>query len=492
LKTVVLAAGACALLFPAVNASAVTKEEALASRFRAAGALIDARLAKEAVPGAAIGVVHDQSLVWSHRYGVESLETRAPVTDDTLFSICSISKLFTGVAVMNLVEDGKLSLDAPITSYVGVVPSDTTGAEEPATVRNLLSHVSGVPREPVEDVWADNSFPDHEQLRATIAAQSQLYRPYDYWQYSNLGMAMLGEAVASVSGQPWGTYVDETILSPLGMDRTTTDMPFDRVGAGFARGYFVRSPEGKRQPVPPHQFRAFAPAAGVASSVNDMAKFASWNFRLRDRGGEEVLKATTLKQMQRVHWVGADFDEPAWGLAFAATRYGDKTLWGHGGYCPGTRASFVMRLPSKIGIVMMATANDVSPEMFVKQVYALTADAVEAVHGEKATEEAAAKPKDGAVALADYEGYYAVENYDWDLYVGFDEDGLFILPVFDDDPVKGMLSLKHESGDRFRRKRKDDTLAEPVVFERNAEGRVTALVHHSYRHTKRQGMPAAR
>jgi len=486
MKSTVLLAGACfALASGTASAAPVTKDDALASRFRAASALIDARLARESVPGAAIGVVHDQSLIWSHQYGVESLETRAPVTNDTLFSICSISKLFTGVAVMNLVEEGRLSLDAPIASYVGVAPSDPTGAEEPATVRNLLSHVAGVPREPIEDVWADNSFPDRDQLRAAFAAQSRLYRPWDYWQYSNLGMAMLGEAVASVSGQPWGTYVDESILSPLGMDRTTTDMPFDRVGAGFARGYFVRSPEGKRKPVPPHQFRAFAPAAGVASSVNDMAKFASWSFRLLATGGEEVLKATTLKQMLRPHWVGADFDEPAWGLAFAARRNEGKTLWGHDGYCPGTRADFVMRLPSKIGIVMMATANDVSPGALVRQVYALTSGAIESAYGEKAAPGAEPPRQEGEVDLSDYEGYYAVENYDWDMYVGLDEGGLFVLPIFDDDPVKGMLSLKHEAGDRFRRKRKDDTLAEPVVFERDAEGRVTALVHHSYRHMKR-------
>ena len=466
--------------------AAQSPEEALASRLKAAEVLIDAQLGKESVPGAAIGIVHDQELVWSHQYGVESLETGAPVTDDTLFSICSISKLFTGIAAMSLVEDGALSLDAPVSDYLdGAATQDETGAEEPVTVRNILAHVSGLPREGLSDYWADNSFPDTEGLQQAITDQTQLYRPYDYWQYSNLGMAMLGEAVASVSGDSWNAYVEKEILTPLGMTVTATDMPFDQVGAGFAQGYYVRAADGSRKPAEPHSFRAFASAAGVASSVNDMAKFASWHFRLRDSGGEEILKSTTLKKMQRVHWVGADFNEPAWGLAYATRRYGDKTMWGHGGYCPGTRAEFVMRLPDKIGVVMMATANDVSPGSFVRTVYGLTNGAIKAVYGEKDKKDKPKKKK-RKVNLSDYEGRYYVENYDWDVYIGVDEAGLFALPLFADDPVDDMEIFVHEEGDRFRRKRDDDTLAEPVIFERDDQGRVTAVVQHSYRSTKKQ------
>lgn len=471
--------------FAALPAAAQPYDELLASRFRAAEALIDAQLTREAAPGAAIGVVHDQSLIWSHQFGVESLETNAPVTDDTLFSICSVSKLFTGVATMNLVEEGLLELDAPVARYLdGVMPSDATGAEEPVTVRNILAHVSGLPREGVSDYWADTSFPDVDGLRAVVADQQQLYKPYDYWQYSNLGMAMLGGVVSSAADTSWSEYVGENILEPLGMSNTTTDMPFDRVGNGFAQGYFVRSASGVRKPAPPHQFRAFAPAAGVASSVNDMAKFASWHFRLRENGGEEILNATTLKKMQRVHWVGAEFDEPAWGLAYATRRYGDKTLWGHGGYCPGARTEFVMRLPTKTAIVMMVTVNDMSPGAITKTVFALTEKAIAAAHDKKNKKERPKRNKRG-LDLSDYEGSYFVEEYDWDTYIGIDKDGLFAISLFDDDPVENMQIFVHEEGDRFRRKRKDDTLAEPVTFERDENGRVVSFVQHSYRLTRR-------
>ncbi len=467
-------------------AIAATPEEALASRFRAAAVMIDAQLTKEATPGAAIGVIHDQTLIWSHQYGVESLDTGTPVSNDTLFSICSISKLFNGVAVMNLVEDGRLSLDTPVASYLdGLGTQDRTGAEEPVTARTILSHISGLPREGVLDYWADYTFPDTDGLRETVAEQEQLYRPFDYWQYSNLGMAMLGDVVETVSGKPWGDYVDETILTPLDMQRTVTDMPFDQVGNGFAQGYFVRSASGQRKPVERHSFKAFSPAAGVASSVADMAKFLAWHFRLRQNGGEEILKATTLKQMQRVHWVGAEFDEPAWGLAYGVRRYGEETLWGHGGYCPGTRADVAMRLPTKVGMIMMITANDVSPGALVETIYALTKDSIAAVHDEKEKTDDAEEDSNNEVVLSDFEGYYAVENYDWDMYVGVTEDGLFALPLFSNDPVEGLEDWVHEEGDRFRRKRKDDTLAEAIDFERDNEGRITALVQHSYRSKKR-------
>jgi len=220
-------------------AYAVPPEEVLASRFRAAAAIIDTQMTLQATPGAAIGVVHDQQLIWSHQYGVESLDTLTPVSNDTLFSICSVSKLFNGIATMSLVEEGRLSLDTPIASHLdGASTRDNTGAEETVTVGNILSHVSGLPREGIRDYWSDYSFPDADGLKVTVREQEQLYQPFDYWQYSNLGMSMLGQVVAEVSGKPWGEYVDETIFEPLGMQRSVTDMPFDQVGNGFARGYF--------------------------------------------------------------------------------------------------------------------------------------------------------------------------------------------------------------------------------------------------------------
>ncbi|MGJ8681069.1 serine hydrolase [Paraglaciecola sp.] len=477
-------------------ALAVTPEDALSSRFRAVEAFIDANLTKESVPGSAIGIVHDQELIWSHQFGVESYATNKPVSNDTLFSICSVSKLFNGIAAMNLVEEGKLGLDAPLSEYNSALEmADKLGSEEPVTVRGILSHVAGIPREGTRDYWANTSFPDSAGLQDMVSSHESLYRPYDHWQYSNIGMAMLGDVIGKVSAENWGSYVKKNVFSPLDMKSSQTDMPFEKVGNGFAQGYYVRSAKGERNPVEKHSFKAFSPAAGVASSVNDMAKFASWHFRLHENGGEEVLKATTLRNMQRVHWVGADFDEAAWGLAYGTRRYDGKTLWGHGGYCPGARTEFVMRLPTKVGVVMMVSVNDVSPAAMVKSIYSLTKGAIGNVYDKKtdiddkqvsdsevAKQESTNKDK---LNLSDYEGSYYVPNYDHDSYIGVDEKGLFVMPLFAKDPAERLQTWVHKEGDIFSRKRKNGSLAESITFERDSKGQVVSVVQHGYRALKR-------
>jgi hypothetical protein len=194
-----------------------------------------------------------------------------------------------------------------------------------------------------------------------------------------------------------------------------------------------------------------------------------------------------LKNMQRVQWVGADFNEPAWGLAYGTLRLDGKTVWGHGGFCPGAPTEFIMRLPTKVGVVMMVSVNDVSPGAMVETIYSLTEAAIAKAYGKKVldTREKSAVPDgskdDNEVNLSDYEGSYHVVNYAADNYIGVNQDGLFAIPIFSNDPVGNMQTWVHEEGDTFRRKRADDTLAEAITFERDADGDVSALVQHSYR-----------
>ncbi len=137
---------------------------------------------------------------------------------------------------------------------------------------------------------------------------------------------------------------------------------------------------------------------------------------------------------------------------------------------------------------MMVSATDVSPDKMVKTVFTLTEDAIAKVYG-KVADGTRKTPKtdevESKVNLSAYEGSFHIANYPEDSYVGINEDGLFSLPIFSNDPVGDLQTWVHEKGDTFRRKRKDDTLAEPITFERDAAGNVTALVQNSYRSIKR-------
>lgn len=459
-------------------AQAASPDAVLDSKLRAVAIYLDANLAKESVPGAAFAIVSDQDKIWSHRYGVEDLQMQSPVTDDTAFSICSVSKLFTGIAVMNIEESGRLDLDAPLAAYLGADAGDGPDV----TVRNILSHVSGLPREGDTDFWYGNTFPDAATLRADIAGREDWYDAYDHWQYSNLGMAALGQVILSASGQTYHDYVQTNILDPLGMDKTTTDMPFAKVGQGFARGYYVRDAKGSRNPVQPHSFKAFAPAAGVASSINDLSKFMSWHFRLRAADAPEILEPKTLKTMQRVHWTGEDFDEPAWGLAYATRRLDGKTLWGHGGYCPGTVTEFAMRNPDKLGVIAMLTANDVSARGMAQAIYAMTAGDVKAVSGE--ADDVTDDKKTNAESepsFEAYEGLYAIADYDSHEYFGLTADGLFSIPIYHDSPQDRVKTFEHIEGDLFRRTRDDGSKGEPLRFLRDDAGAINRVISGGYR-----------
>lgn len=483
-------APALATLVAAINpvaAEGLSDDPKIAAKIRAAELWLETTLSHEAVPAGSFAIVHDQEVIWSKGFGVASLETQTPATADTRFSVCSISKLFTSIGAMQLRDVNRLDLDRPVKAYLNWFDiKDIENAEQPVTIRNILSHVSGLPREADLPYWGEVDFPTSAEIHDRVKDQSKLYRPYDYFQYSNLGMTVVGETIARLSRRSYDEYITTYILGPLGMNATTTDLPVDLHGGDFAAGYLVRNGNGERQQVPSYTINGIAPAAGFASSVNDLAKFASWQFRLRENGGEEVLKATTLREMQRVHWIEPDFDGPAWGLGFATRRHNGKTFWGHGGYCPGYRAEFFIRPEEKLAYIAMVNVNDVSPGALAFDLYDLTSDDITAAVKKKEAEE-----KEGADKPAPeqdekenpdfslYEGVYANPGYDWDTFYGFDGEQLFSIDLYTNDPAGSLTKFEHIEGHVFKRKRDDDTLAEEIRFEVGDDGKVVRVWQHS-------------
>ncbi|GIW52262.1 MAG: hypothetical protein KatS3mg081_1617 [Gemmatimonadales bacterium] len=435
---------------------------------------LDAERDYRQIPGISAGVVYDQELIWSKGYGYQDLEAKVPATPATVYSICSISKLFTSIAVMQLRDAGKLRLDDPVEKHLSWFSIQQLYPDRgPITVEGLLTHASGLPREADWPYWTgpDFVFPTREQIIERLSKQKTLYPPETYYQYSNLGMALAGEIVQAVSGEPYARYVRTRILDPLGMASTWPEIPAEERGKRLAVGYSALDREGKRSRLPFFQARGIAPAAGYASTVEDLARFASWQFRLLERGGAEVLSANTLREMHRVHWVDPDWDTH-WGLGFSVWRNNDETFVGHGGSCPGYRTQLSLQPRRKIATIFMANALGVSPQPYTMRMYELVAPAIRAaLQGE-----AVARGPDPA-----WEKYYGTysASFGGEAAVIPWEDGLGLVYFPTENPRRAVTKLRHVSGHTFRRVRDDGELAEEVIFEVDSGGRVLRFVRNS-------------
>jgi CubicO group peptidase (beta-lactamase class C family) len=393
-------------------------------------------------------------VVWSGGDGVTDLSKNTLATDQTIYSICSISKLFTSVAVMQQRDAGKLRLDDPATKFLPWLTIKQTAPEYgPATIEGLLTHASGMPRESDHPYWTgpDFPFPTREQIIERIGKQETLYPAETYFQYSNLGMALLGEIVAATSGQSYADYVTANILRPLGMRSTAPEVPDPAKEPRLARGYGSVTRQGVREPVAPFQARGIAAAAGYSSTAQDLATFAKWQFRLLgSKGGTEVLGMNTLREMQRVHWAEPDYST-TWGLGFILWRAKGVSFVGHDGSCPGYRTALLLQPKDRVATAFLTNAMTDS-EGYAQAMYEIVGPALIAA----AKDTGAVKPADGS--LAAYAGTYNAQPWSSEIVVVPWEEGLAMVRVPAMNPIEGMTKLRKTGEHTFRRVRADGEL----------------------------------
>jgi CubicO group peptidase (beta-lactamase class C family) len=423
------------------------------------------------IPAMSAGVVEGDEIVWSKGFGTIDASHTVAASPQTIYSICSISKLFTSISFMQLYEAGKVHLDDPITTYLPwaiIKPADDSG---PITLRGLLTHSSGIPRESDFPYWTgpDFPFPTHEEIQAKIATQSALYPAERFFQYSNLGITLVGETVAAVSGQPYEEYIEANVLSPLGLYDTRTFMPMDLYGKRLAVGYGALKRDGTRDLVKPFNTRGITPAAGYTSTVEDLGKFASWQFRLLRTGQTVVLKAPTLREMQRVQFMDPDW-KTSWGLGFGVNHKDDHIYVGHGGSCPGYHTILSMRNDDQTAVIVMDNSSEV-PSPFAEAIFAI-------LDKRKGYEFKGPPPATG-VKLDDYVGRYSEQPWNSESVVLPWAGGLVALDLPTNDPAGDLTFLKPKGGDVFRRVRKDGSEAEEITFVRDATGKISGFLHHS-------------
>lgn len=436
---------------------------------------LDAQKDYENLPGITATVVSDQKQLWSAGFGMANRENGIAAKPTTLFSICSISKLFTSVAIMKLLDDGKLRLDDEVDDLLPWYNLKQKYPNSgPITIRSLMTHSSGLPREAATPYWTgpDFPFPSQDVIKSKLGQQETLYPSSTYFQYSNLGLTLLGEIIEEVSGQEYSNYIQENILQPLGLSNTRTEMPESLHGTELAIGYSASKRDGKRDEVILFNANGITPAAGFSSTVEDLGKFASWQFRLLETQEQEILKSSTLDYMQRVHWIDPDW-ETTWGLGFSIGRNSSgETVVGHGGSCPGYRSTLTIEPENKMAVSVMINAGGTNPSKYASGIRQIMKKMNEC---EKADTSAT---KNESLELADYLGHYDEQPWSGEVYVGNWEGNLVLLELPSNDPAESMVVFRHMEGDTFQRIRDNKDLGESLVFERNQRGEVFRMKRH--------------
>jgi D-alanyl-D-alanine carboxypeptidase len=432
-------------------------------------AWVEGQRAYSGLPGASLAVVHDQTLVWAAGFGWADIERRRPATAETLYRIASITKTFTATAILQLRDAGRLQLDDPLTRHLPWFSiASRHGGAPPITIRHLLTHTSGLPREAAFPYWTDFDFPTAERLREGLTRQEGVLPTETQWKYSNLALALAGDVVQAVSGEPYAAYVKSHILDPLGMKDTLVVSPAPD-DPRLARAYGRRMPDGSRAPAPHVETRGISAAANMTTSVTDLARFAMLQLRDGPAGGAQILRDSTLREMQRIHWLEPDW-QAGWGLGFRIQRLGGKTSVGHGGSLPGYRTELRIWPAEKLAVIAMTNADDGDAVTLVERTQQYVGPAIA-----KATAKDDRRAPDPAWQR--YAGRYRSR---WgDVQVLLVDDGLLLIEPSLPDPMLMAIRLcpLDDAAHAFRAEAKDGYAShgEAVVFELDAGGRVTRV-----------------
>jgi CubicO group peptidase (beta-lactamase class C family) len=363
---------------PATPHAGIAADPDVLGAERLFSAWMDGQIAYRGLPGIVVGVVSDQELVWGKGFGFADLNAKLPMTPTTTFRMASHSKLFTAIAIMQLREEGKLRLDDPVAKHLTWFKAKPAGDDDgPITIEQLLSHSSGLQRE-AGDHWTSFEFPTADELRRLYAERQAAFAPSVRWKYSNLAYAVAGMIIEQVSGERWTDYVDRNIFKPLGMLASSVDKNLP----GLAVPYGRRMPDGNREVLPFVDARGMAAATGVTSSLEDMAKLVSAQFRRGRRGGAQIASTGSLREMHRVRSVEENWTSGT-GLGFDITRIKDRTYVGHGGGYPGNTTQTLIQLDDKVGVIVLTNTNDSNPSDIARQLMATVGQAVAKVSASK-------------------------------------------------------------------------------------------------------------
>lgn len=379
------------------------------------------------VPGASIGVIVDGKLIFANGYGYRDLESKRPVTPETLFAIGSCSKAFTTFVLGTLVDEGMIEWDEPVIKHLPEFRLIDEHATRNMTIRDLLTHRSGLPRH--DFVWYNSDLSRGEFLGRLkyLEFENDLREKF---HYNNLMYAVAGLWIEKVTGQSWEDNVKQRIFIPLGMKHSNFSVDESKNSDNFSYPHAER--KEVVQAIPFRNISNMGPAGSINSNVVDMSKWLQLQISDGTIAEKKFIQETTLNEMHTLQFAKADFPKDrgyffGYGLGWFIGNYGGHYLVEHGGGIDGFISKTSLFPHKKIGVIVLSNSSDggggfvnsVSKSIFdrllglekIDWVDKLSAIQKEAKESKKSVETAEPSDTKPSHKLDDYVGEYEHPGY---------------------------------------------------------------------------------
>jgi CubicO group peptidase (beta-lactamase class C family) len=331
----------------------------LLSALKQVDVLTSAEFAKDNLGSVTIGVVSEGKLIWTRSYGYADAERKIPARRETVYRIGSVTKQFTALMLLQLVEAGRVHFSDPVEKYFPEVNQirDRFPLAPPITLIQLATHTAGIAREPDDSpTYTKGPVRDWEKtLIAALPRTKYAFEPGTRYYYSNIGYAILGAALSRAAKHPYVDYLAQHIFEPLGMSQTAFE-PSDKIRPALAKGYDVQ--DGKADTATPEreqQGRGYkVPNGAMYSTVDDLARFVAFEL---GEGPTNVLKKAELEaNFKRIITSNARLSS-AYGVGFVIERKGELLVFGHGGTVAGYDALLAFERASKLGVIVLRNVS---------------------------------------------------------------------------------------------------------------------------------------
>lgn len=324
---------------------------------------------KNKIPGCAVAVVDQHSILYARGFGFCDMKNKIPVTPRTFFRAGSISKILTALAVMQLVEQHKLDIDAPLSRYIPEfsIKSRFDG-NNVITIRHLLSHKSGIMRDYYAGIMGQDLL-TYAELVEILSREYLCYRPGQAYKYSNVGYSLLGLVIEKVSGEKFESYMRKHILMPLGLNKssfTLTPEIESQLAAGTMRYSFSRSSQdnksGNAFQIPYLEIRD-VPAGGLLSNALELATLIQFMIADKDKLPFKLVSDKTFGEMCTVQFQDAQHANmftSDYGLGVKLHKFNFQEvddIFYHDGSVNGFSSILAFSPKQKIGIIVMCNSS---------------------------------------------------------------------------------------------------------------------------------------